>query len=88
MKNLKIKLLNHDEFKKAWKILIKLGYHCGNYKKPVTAPYLYTYEDGKILPDYFDVEGADLTSLGSAEGYFNNSDHEKVTLSELKNMLK
>ena len=47
-----------------------------------------TYEDGKILPDYFEVEGADLTSLGSAEGYFNNSDHEKVTLSELKNMLK
>ena len=41
------------------------------------------YEDGKILPDYFDVEG-----LGSAEGYFNNSDHEEVTLSELKNMLK
>ncbi|WP_180644667.1 hypothetical protein [Acinetobacter bereziniae] len=82
---LKIKLANHSEFKQAWDALIKLGYHWGgNCTEPCTAPYLYTYDDGRILADYFDVEGADLLSLNSAYGYFNAHKHKEVTLADLK----
>ena len=82
---LKIKLADHSEFTQAWFAFIKLGYQCGgNCTEPCTAPYLYTYEDGRILADYFDVEGADLLSPNSALGYFNANKHKEITLAELK----
>lgn len=81
---LKIKLANHSEFQKAWDALIKLGYLWGgNCTEPCTAPYLYTYEDGRILADYFDIEGADLLSPNSALGYFNASERKEIQLEEL-----
>lgn len=84
-KDLKIKLNNHAEFKKVWAALIELGYHNGCHQiTPHTAPYLYTYKDGRILPDWFDVEGADLSSPNSAFGYFTASEHTEVTLDDLK----
>lgn len=85
--NLKIKLGSHAEFQKAWDALVKLGYHWGGSLVPCTAPYLYSYSDGRILADFFDVEGADLSSPNSAEGYFNASEHQKVTLVELQSMV-
>ena len=80
---LKIKLNNHAEFQKAWAALIKVGYHCGSQVVPHTAPYLYAYADGKILADFFDVEGADLSSTKSAAGYFAANDHKEIKLDEL-----
>lgn len=85
--NLKIKLESHAEFKKAWKVFIDLGYHFGGQLAPRTAPYLYSYSDGRILADYFDVEGADLSSPNSAFGYFTASEHMQVTLPELQHMV-
>lgn len=86
---LKIKLANHSEFQKAWDGLIKLGYYYGgNHTPPPTAPYLYTYSDGRILADYFDVEGADLSSSNSAAGYFAESEHEEITLDALIGLVK
>lgn len=81
--NLKIKLQNHAQFKKAWDAFIKLGYHWGGDLVPCTAPYLYSYSDGRILADFFDVEGADLTSPNSAFGYFTRNQSTEVTLDEL-----
>lgn len=86
--NLKIKLKSHAQFQKAWDALIKLGYHCGSQLVPHTAPYLYAYLDGRILADFFDVEGADLSSTGSALGYFTASEHQEITLDELIEMSK
>ncbi len=81
---LKIKLANDSQFKQAWNALIKLGYHCPKDLVPHTAPYLYAYADGFIRPDYFDVEGADLSSPKSALGYFTTEDnHKEITLDEL-----
>lgn len=86
-KNLKIKLSNHSQFQQAWDALIKLGYHWGgNCTVPCTAPYLYTYKDGRILADFFDVEGADLSSPNSAAGYFAESEHEEITFDDLINL--
>lgn len=85
-KALKIKLESHSEFKKAWDALIKLGYHFDGQLTPHTAPYLYSYADGRILADFFDVEGADLSSPNSAFGYFTASEHKEVTLIELQSM--
>lgn len=83
-KILKIKLESHAQFEKAWDALIKLGYHWGgSHTPPCTAPYLYTYSDGRILADFFDVEGADLSSPNSAAGYFAQSEHEEITFDEL-----
>lgn len=83
---LKIKLANHSEFQQAWDALIRLGYQWGgNCTKPCTAPYLYSYSDGRILADFFDVEGADLSSPNSAFGSFNASEHNEITLEELIN---
>ena len=85
--DLKIKLESHSKFKKAWNAFIGLGYHWGgNCTEPCTAPYLYTYEDGRILADYFDVEGADLLSPNSALGYFNAHENKEVKLDELIEM--
>lgn len=83
---LKIKLKNHAEFKQAWDALIKAGYHCGSKLVPHTAPYLYAYADGKILADFFDVEGADLSSPNSAAGYFAANDHKEITLEDLQKL--
>lgn len=81
---LKIKLNNHAKFQQAWAALIKAGYHWGgNSSEPCTAPYLYAYADGKILADFFDVEGADLSSTKSAAGYFAANDHKEIKLDEL-----
>jgi len=82
--NLKIKLKNHAEFLKAQDAFIKLGY-CwgGNGSEPCTAPYLYSDSDGHILADFFDVEGADLSSPNSAFGYFANHKNREVSLDEL-----
>jgi len=86
---LKIKLANHSQFQNAWNALIKLGYHCPKDLVPHTAPYLYTYEDGRIRADYFDVEGADLSSPNSALGYFTTeTDHKEITLDELLGLAK
>lgn len=86
---LKIKLANHSEFKQAWDALIKLGYRCPEDLVPHTAPYLYAYADGILRADYFDVEGADLSSPKSALGYFNTEDnHKEVTLEELLGLAK
>ncbi len=86
---LKIKLANHSEFQQAWGALIKLGYHWGgNCTEPCTAPYLYTYEDGGILADFFDVEGADLSSPNSAFGYFNTHGNKEITLDGLLGLIK
>ena len=83
MKNLKIKLKSHDEFKRASDAFIELGYYWGGSAVPHTAPYLYTYEDGQILADYFDSEDADLTSPYSAFGHFTNHQNTEITLDEL-----
>lgn len=84
---LKIKLENHAQFLEAWDAFIKLGYHWdANCPKPKTAPYLYLHSDGRMLVDYFDVEGSDLSSTNSALGYFNAHDHKEITLSELKEL--
>ena len=49
-KNVKIKINSHKEFLKATKLLIKSGFVWGgNGAVPVTAPYLYTYDDGTML---------------------------------------
>lgn len=86
MQNFKIKLASHSQFKKAWDAFNKLGYHCGGDLVPHTAPYLYTYTDGRILPDFFDVEDADLSRPNSAFGYFTASKHKEITLDELIEM--
>ena len=81
---IKIKLANHPEFEKAWGAFIKLGYHCPKDLVPHTAPYLYAHADDCIRADYFDVEGADLSSPKSALGYFTAEDnHKEITLAEL-----
>ncbi|ENU92100.1 hypothetical protein F971_01987 [Acinetobacter vivianii] len=81
---LKIKLANHSQFQQAWDALTKLGYHWGgNCNPPCTAPYLYSYPDGRILVDFFDVEEADLSSPNSAAGYFAKSEHKEITLDAL-----
>ena len=88
-KALKIKLANHSQFQKAWDAFIKLGYHYGgSHTPPCTAPYLYSYSDGRILADFFDVEGADLSSPNSAAGYFAQNEHEEITLDTLLDLAK
>jgi hypothetical protein len=82
---LKIKLGNHAQFLEACDAFMKLGYHWDS-NVPCTAPYLYSYSDGRILADFFDVEGADLSSPNSADGYFNAHEHKEITLDELKIM--
>lgn len=82
---LKIKLRSHSDFQIAWLSLIEMGYHCPQ-DQPHTAPYLYAHEDGTIHAAYFDVQGADLHSPNSAEGYFNAHISKEVTLAELKIM--
>lgn len=84
--DLKIKLQNHAQFLEAQDAFMKLGYHWGGGVVPCTAPYLYTSKDGSIRADYFDVEGADLSSPNSAFGYFTNSEKQEVTLDQLKIM--
>lgn len=84
---IKIKLANHSEFERAWGAFIKLGYHCPESLVPHTAPYLYAYADGLVRADYFDVEGADLSSPNSALGHFTTeNNHKEVTLAELLKM--
>ena len=78
--NLKIKLGSHAQFLEAWKLLIKLGYHCDN--KPHTCPYIFTDKDGTLTYDFFDVEGSD-----GALQYFNNHTNQEVTLDDLQSML-
>lgn len=85
-KNVKIKFNNHKQFSKVTEKLLKLGFVWGgNGAIPKTAPYLYTYEDGTMLVDYFDVEGADLASINSAEGYYNSHSNNELLVSELLN---
>mgnify|MGYP007008091688 CR=1 FL=1 len=85
-KNVKIKINSHKEFLKATKLLIKSGFVWGgNGAVPVTAPYLYTYDDGTMLVDYFDVEGADVNSVNSAQGYFNQHVNKEITVTDLFN---
>lgn len=84
--DLKIKLNNNAEFRKAWDAFMKLGY--SSELEPYTAPYLYSYSDGRILADFFDVEGADLTSINSASGHFDASEHKEITLDELLSLVK
>ena len=78
--NLKIKLGSHAQFLEAWKLFIKLGYHCDN--KPHTCPYLYADKEGALTYDFFDVEGSD-----GALQYFNNHTNQEVTLDDLQSML-
>ncbi len=86
---LKIKLANHSQFQQAWDALIKLGYHCPKDLVPHTAPYLYAYADGLIRPNFFDVEGADLSSPKSALGYFTTEEnHNEITLDGLLDLAK
>lgn len=86
---LKIKLANHSQFLQAWDALIKLGYqYGGSHTPPHTAPYLYSYSDGRILADFFDVEGADLSSPNSAAGSFAESEHEEIALDALLSLAK
>lgn len=86
---LKIKLANHSQFQQAWDAFMKLGYHYGgSHEPPCTAPYLYAYSDGRILADFFDVEGADLTSTSSALGYFNAHEHKEITIDNLLGLTK
>jgi hypothetical protein len=88
-KALKIKLASDSQFKQAWAAFVKLGYqYGGSHKPPHTAPYLYAYEDGTMLADFFDVEGADLSSPNSAAGYFAKSEHEEITLDALLSSAK
>ena len=86
--NLKIKLESYSQFNQAWDALIKLGYHCGSSLVPHKAPYLYSHVDGRILADFFDVQGADLSSPNSAAGYFKNCEHKEITLDELLDLAK
>ncbi len=86
MKDLKIKLKSHNEFKQASDAFIELGYFWGGCTVPHTAPYLFTYSDGRILADYFDVEDADLSSPNSAFGHFTNHRNTEITLDELLNL--
>lgn len=79
--NLRIQLSSTGEFNKALDCLVKLGYQSDLV--PRTAQFIYSYSDGRILFDYFDVEGADLSSPKSALGYFNASEHKEITLDEL-----
>lgn len=82
--NLKIQLHSDAQFQQARDAFIELGYHWGgNGTVPHTAPYLYSYSDGSILADYFDVEGADLSSPKSAFGYFTAHDHQEISLDAL-----
>ena len=76
-----MKLNSHAEFIEAWDLLTSIGY---NGDKPHSCPYLYAHEDGRLLYDFFDVEGADLTSPNSAQGYFESHAYKQVTLEELK----
>lgn len=86
---LKIKLANHSQFLQAWDALIKLGYqYGGSHTPPHTAPYLYSYSDGRILADFFDVEGADLSSPDSAAGHFAAHEHKEITLDALLSLAK
>ena len=85
-KNVKIKINSHKEFLKVTKLLIKSGFVWGgNGAVPVTAPYLYTYDDGTMLVDHFDVEGADVNSVNSAQGYFNQHVNKEITVTDLFN---
>ena len=77
---LKIKLKSHAQFLEAWKLFIKLGYHCDN--KPHTCPYLYADKEGALTYDFFDVEGSD-----GALQYFNDHTNQEVTLVELQSMV-
>jgi len=79
--DLRIKLSSTGEFNKALDCFIKLGYTSNLI--PRTAQFIYTYSDGRMLFDYFDVEGADLSSSKSALGYFNASENKEITLDEL-----
>lgn len=85
LKDLKIKLSNHAQFLEACDAFMKLGYQWGS-RVPHTAPYLYSHSDGRILADFFDVEGADLSSPNTAFSYFTNHKNQAVTLEELKIM--
>lgn len=83
---LKIKLVDHSQFKLAWDALIKLGYH--SEVEVYSAPYLFCYEDGHIGVEYMDVDGADLSHPDSASSYFANHKNTEITLEELLNLLK
>jgi len=80
--NFKIQLNNHAEFLEAWDLFIKLGY--ANKQKPYTCPYLYAYEDGRLLFDFFDPQGADLSNPNSANMVFRNHANTEITIEELK----
>lgn len=83
-KALKIKLNNNEQFLQAWDAFLRLGYRwCCDQLGPRTAPYLFAYSDGRLLADYFDVEGADLSSPKSAFGHFTNHEHEEITIEGL-----
>ena len=89
MQDLKIKLENHAQFKKARDAFIKLGYYWGGCGiEPYTAPYLYSHSDGHMLADYFDADGDELSNPNSAIRYFKNSKHKEITLDELLGFLK
>jgi len=81
LENLKMKLSSHAEFNEAWDLLTSIGY---SGEKPYSCPYLYAHEDGRLLYDFFDVEGADLTSPNTAQGYFTSHPFKEVTLEEMK----
>ncbi|MCG2572254.1 hypothetical protein LVY74_01615 [Acinetobacter sp. ME22] len=85
LKDLKIKLGNHAQFLEACDAFMKLGYQWGS-NVPCTAPYLYSHSDGRIFADFFDAEGADLSSPNTAFSYFTNHKNQAVTLEELKIM--
>lgn len=80
--NFKIQLNNHAEFLQAWELFINLGY--ASEQKPYTCPYLYAYEDGRLLFDFFDAQGADLSNPNSANMCFRNHSNTEITLDELK----
>lgn len=88
LKDFKIKLENHAHFKKVANAFLALGYYWGGSAIPHTAPYLYAHADGRMFVDYFDVDGADLSSPESALGYFTNHKSPETTLAELKVLAK
>lgn len=82
MRDMKFHLKNHAEFKKAWSLLLHLGYKPDIH--PETCAYLYAYKDGRLTVDYFDVDGADLEAPGTASYHFKNHPNPEQTLDYLE----
>ncbi|OTG87924.1 hypothetical protein [Acinetobacter sp. ANC 3813] len=83
-KDIKIRLESHAQYLEAWDLMVKLGYESD--LKPHACQFLYGHANGRLGVDYFDVEGADLSSPNTAEGYFVRHDNKEVTLGELREM--